>query len=285
LIDYWLKNKPGKDEIVKLEILSGGKIIRTFSSEKEEQQGDLKEQAERKDAQKDKDKPLEPKAGINRFLWDMRVFKPVLAPKAVFNEGDKSPPRVGPGAYEVRLTVGGRGQTQPFEVRPRPDGVATAADLQAQFTLLAAIRDRLSESHETVLEIRDVRAQVKELGVRAARLQKGNAFEQRSTALAAKLDLLELELTNPEIKADEDDLNYEPKLDHEWVNIAAIAASSDRRPTVACVRYYDVLKAKQDAILARWKALQAGDVAEFGRAADELKLPRVAPAPRIDRAD
>ena len=46
--------------------------------------------------------------GLNRFVWDMRVFKPTLVPKAVFNEGTKSPPKVGPGSYQVRLTAGGK---------------------------------------------------------------------------------------------------------------------------------------------------------------------------------
>ena len=283
LIDYWLKEKPKKDESVKIEILSEGKVIRSFSSEKREYEGDLVEQAEKKELDKERDKPLEPKAGVNRFLWDMRVFKPVLVPKAVFNEGEKSPPRVGPGTYEVRLTALGGSQAQGFEVRPRPDGAASTADLKAQYSLLEAIRDRLSESHGTVLEIRDVRSQVKDMGERAERQGKGDTLKKRGASLAETLTALELELTNPEIKADEDDLNYEPRLDHDWVNLAGIVASADRKPTASCVRYYDVLKGRQDAILARWKAIQAGEVAEFGRAADESKLPRVAPAPKIGR--
>jgi photosystem II stability/assembly factor-like uncharacterized protein len=283
LIDYWLKEKPQKDQIVKIEILSEGKVIRSFSSEKKEPEGDLKEQAEKKEEEKDKDKPLEPKLGVNRFLWDMRVFKPVLAPRAVFNEGDKAPPKVGPGTYQVRLSVAGKSFTQTAEVRPRPNGPATAADLKAQFALLEAIRDRLSENHEKVLAIRDLRSQVKDLGERAERLGKGDALKKRSAALAEKLSALELELTNPDIKADEDDLNYEPKLDHDWVNLAGIVASADRKPTAGSVKYYDVLKAKQDAVLARWKALLEADAADFSRAAEETKLPRVAPAPKIEK--
>ena len=283
LIDYWLKDKPKKGEVVKIEILSDGKVIRSFSSEKKEYEGDLAEQAEKKALDKERDKPLEPVAGVNRLLWDMRVFRPVLVPKAVFNEGEKAPPRVGPGAYQVRLTAGGRSQTQALEVSPRPDGVATAGDLKAQFMLLEAIRDSLSESHETVLEIRDVRAQSKDLGERAERLGQGDTLKKRAAALAEKLTGLELELTNPEIKADEDDLNFEPKLDHDWVNLAGLVASADRKPTASCVRYYDVLKARQNAVLARWKAALDGEVAEFSRAAEEAKLPRVAPAPRIEK--
>ena len=53
LVHYWLKEKPGKDENVKLEILSGDKVIRSFSSEKKEPEGDLKEQAEKKELEKE----------------------------------------------------------------------------------------------------------------------------------------------------------------------------------------------------------------------------------------
>src|SRR6185295_9590124 len=110
-----------------------------------------------------------------------------------------------------------------------------------------------SETHATVLEVRDVRAQVLDMGERAERLGKGDALKKRAKALAEKLSAVELELTNPEIKADEDDLNYEPKLDHDWVALAAVVASADRRPTKGSVEYYARLKGKLDATLARWK--------------------------------
>ena len=283
LIHYWLKEKPAKGEIVKIEILSRDKVIRTLSSEKKEPEGDLKEQAEKKELEKDKDKPLEVKQGLNRFLWDMRVFKPTLAPKAVFNEGDKAPPKVGPGKYTVRVTFGSTSFTETAEVLPHPQGPATAEDLKAQFDLLSSIRDRLSQTHETVLKIRDAREQAKDLGERADRLGKGDNLRKRAAALAEKLTAVELELTNPEIKADEDDLNYEPKLDHDWVNLAGIVASADRKPTAGSVRMYAELKAKLDGIVNEYQTLVEKDVAEFNRAAEEARLPRVAPAPKIEK--
>ena len=110
----------------------------------------------------------------------------------------------------------------------------------------------------------------------------GDALEKRAAPLAQKLTALELELTNPQIKADEDDLNYEPKLDHDFTYLAGIVASADRRPTVGSLGVYRELKAKLDAARSRFEALLAGDVAEFSRAAEELKLPRVVPAPKLD---
>ncbi len=281
IVDYWLNAKPAKGEKVTLEILAGDKVIRSFSSEKKEPEGDLKERAQREEEAGEKDKPLEPKEGVNRFVWDMRVFKPTLAPKAVFNEGEKAPPRVGPGVYKVRLTAGGRSLTEEFEVRPHPAGYAKAEDLKAQYDLLSAIRDRLSETHATVVAIRDLRTQMKDLGERADRMGKGDALKKRAAAVAEKLTAVEEKLTNPNIKSDEDDLNYEPKLDHDFTYLAGIVASADAKPTPASVAYYDLLKGRLDAIVAEYRALVGGDVAEFNRAVAEAKLPRVAPAPKI----
>lgn len=167
-------------------------------------------------------------------------------------------------------------------MRPHPDGYATAADLKAQYDLLAAIRDRLSETHSTVLKIRDARAQVKEIGERAERLGKGSELARRGKTLDEKLAAIEEKLINREIKADEDDLNYEPKLDHDWTNLAGIVASADAKPTAALVAYYDELKGRLTAILAEFQAAMAREVADFNRAVAEAGIPPVAPAPKVE---
>jgi photosystem II stability/assembly factor-like uncharacterized protein len=282
VINFWLKTKPKKDEVATLEILSGDKVIRTLTSKKEALTGDLNERTEEEQLWKDRDKPLKLHEGLNRYVWDMRVLKPTLAPKAVFNEGEKAPPKVAPGTYRVRLTVGDTSQMQTFEVRPNPSSPATSEDLKAQFDLLEAIRDDVSTAHETVMKIRDVRAQILDLGGRAERLGKGNALAKRADALVKQLTAVELELTNPNIKADEDDLNYEPKLDHDFVYLAGVVASADRRPTEGSVGLYRELKGRLDAAVGQYRALMASGVAEFSRAADELKLPRVVAAPKIE---
>ncbi len=283
VVDYWLKDAPKPNDRIQLEFLDGDTVLRSYSNHKPQQPEDLKEQAALAEEQKDRDKPLEPKAGVNRFVWDLRIMKPTLVPKAVFNEGTKNPPKIAPGTYSVRLTVGDRTYVQPIELRPHPAGYATAADLKAQHELLRAIRDRLSETHETVLEIRDTREQVDGLGARAARLGKGDALAKQASGVAQRLTAVEDQLTNPLIVADEDDLNYEPKLDHDWVYLAAIVASADAKPTPASVEYYGLLKARLDAARAEYKAILDTGVKDFNRAVAEAKIPPVAPAPKIER--
>jgi len=283
VVDYWLKDKPKEGEKVTLEFFDGDTLLRSFSNQKPPKAEDLKEQSRQDEEQKDRDKPLEPKAGVNRFVWDMRVLRPTLVPKAVFNEGTKKPPKVAPGTYKVRLTVGGKAYTETVEVKPHPAGYATAADLKAQYDLLKSIRDRLSETHEAVLKIRDVRGQVKELGDRAERLGKGDALKKQAAALADKLTAIEENLTNPQIIADEDSLIYEPKLDHDWTYLAAIVASADAKPTPSSVKYYEELKSRLAVILSEFRSLLDHDVADFNRAVQEQHIPPVAPAPKIEK--
>jgi hypothetical protein len=280
VVNYWLKEKPTEKETIKLEFLDGDTVIRTLSSEKPPKAEDLAEQAKRDEEQKDQDKPLEPKAGVNRLVWDMRILKPTLVPKAIFNEGTKAPPKVAPGTYKVRLTAGGQVSTETVEVKPHPAGFATAEGLKAQYDLLKAIRDRLSETHDAVLKIRDLRQQAKDMGDRAERLGKGDALKKRATALAEKLTVVEEKLTNPQIKSDEDDLNYEPKLDHEWTYLAALVARADVRPTASSLQYYGWLKERLDAIQAELRVVMEKEVKDFNTAVTEEKIPPVAAAPR-----
>jgi hypothetical protein len=213
----------------------------------------------------------------------MRILKPTLAPKTVFNEGTKASPKVAPGTYAVRLTANGQSLTEKLEVRPHPAGFATAQDLKQQYDLLKAIRDRLSETHTAVLKIRDVRQQAKDVAERAQRMGKGDALQKQAAALSDKLTAVEEKLTNPKIVADEDDLNYEPKLDHDWTYLAAIVASADAKPTPSSSQYYDMLKQRLDGVQGELQTILDNDLKAFNAAVAESRIPPVAAAPKIGK--
>ncbi len=279
VVDYWLKAAPRDGEKITLEFFDGSTLLRSFSSQKPAPLPDLKAEAARTEERKDQDKPLEPKVGVNRFVWDLRIFKPSLAPKTVFNEGTKKPPKVAPGNYSVRLTVNGKSWTQPIVVEPHPAGYATAADLKAQHELLRSIRDRLTETDDTIQEIREVKGELDRIGKRAARLGRGDALSKQAAAIAAKLDAVEGQLTNEQIVADEDDLNYEPKLDHDWVYLAGIVGSADAKPLASSVEYYRILARRLDAARSQFQAILDGDVKAFNQSVAAAGMPPVAAVP------
>ena len=62
-----------------------------------------------------------------------------------------------------------------------------------------------------------------------------------------------------------------------------IVASADRKPTSGSVKYYDVLKGRLEEVVAEYHTLLEHDVADFNRDVEGQKVPRIAPAPKIEK--
>jgi hypothetical protein len=280
-IYYWLKekpfDKPKGNDVLTTEILDGDTVLRNFTSEKPPEPA---EGAPPPD--EPREKPLEPKQGLNRFVWDTRMLRPQLVPKAVL-WGNTQGPKVAPGTYKVRFKKGDTALTESFEVRPHPELNVAAGDLKKQADFLRDVRDRISETHQAVLQIRDVKAQAKEIASRAEKLGKKEPVSAKAKALAEKLDAIETKLVNPKIKASQDVLNFVPALDHQFVGIATAAASADGAPRPAEVQYYADLKAKLDGVLKDLTGVFTNDLADFNAAVRDAGIPPVAVLPKGDK--
>ena len=278
---YWLKEKPpekptGKDAVT-IEILDGDVVLRTFTSEKPPEPG---EGAPPPD--ESREKPLEPKQGLNRFVWDLRMLKAQLVPKAIV-WGNTQGPKVAPGTYTVRLKKGETVLTGKIEVRPHPGLKISEADLAAQAAFLRDVRDRITETHQAVLRIRDVKAQTKEVTSRAEKLGKKEPVATKAKALTEKLTASEEKLVNPRLKSSQDILNFAPALDHQFVGVATAAGSADGAPRPAETAYYAELKAKLDAVLAEVNGVFEKDLAEFNAAVQGAGIPPVSVLPKSDK--
>ena len=116
LVSYYLKEKPGEKDVLTVEFLEGDKVLRSFTSEKKTREG---EEAGAGGppaggggpGDDDGDKPIEPKAGLNRLVWDMRIVKPSLLPEAII-WGNSQGPKVAPGTYAVRVKYAGQTLTE-----------------------------------------------------------------------------------------------------------------------------------------------------------------------------
>lgn len=103
----------------------------------------------------------EPKAtvskGLNRFVWDMRYPKvssiPGLPP-VVIN------PIAKPGNYQVRLTVDGQSQTQPFELKINPNEKYTLSETDEKGAFWMELYAKAEEGVQAVLEARAATGQV-----------------------------------------------------------------------------------------------------------------------------
>ena len=65
-----------------------------------------------------------------------------------------------PGAYTVRLNVGGKELTQTLEVRKDPNSAGTEADIREQMKMLTELRRDLDAAADVVNQIELVRGQI-----------------------------------------------------------------------------------------------------------------------------
>ena len=84
-----------------------------------------------------------------------------------------------PEEYTVKLDVDGETQTVPLRVELNPGVKTSSADLQQQFDLATKVSDRISETHETVNSMRELRKQIEALEDRNLAVQD----KSRSLAL------------------------------------------------------------------------------------------------------
>ncbi len=278
LVNYSLKEKPGEKEFVTVEFLEGDRVLRTFTSEKKSREGEEGAAAGGGGGggfgDDEGEKPIEPKAGLNRLVWDMRIVKPSLLPKAII-WGNSQGPKVAPGTYAVRVKFAGQTVTEPFEVRPNPNAGATAEDLKAQYDILREAREGLSACHDGVLQIRDIKSQVKEIGDRAEKLGKGKTLKEKGKALSDKLTAIEKKLVNPDIKSNQDVLNFEPALDHQFAGLATVVGSSDSKPTDSSPVYLKQIQSELASVQAELKAVLDKDLADFNQEVRKEEIPPV----------
>lgn len=254
VIDYFLESAPKEDEEVTLAIYdANGKLIRKFSNLK-------KEKTEQPPEWPDLMKPVElipAKAGMNRFVWNFRYESPVEIPGAFYG-GDNGPegPVALPGRYQVKITAKGASQTAPLEIILDPRVRISAEDLQKNFDLAIKTRERITELHTTVNEIRDLQAQLAILKKRAA---DSKAALDAVDALGKKIEPVEGLLIQVKMKSSEGNLRY-PNMLNEQYDSFAHEFEGDAAPNDQLLQVYDDLNQRLQTQLALWRGIMQHDV-------------------------
>jgi len=288
-VNYYLADEPSGR--AKLEILdSSGEILRTFWSEKPEEDGgpdsgggagtaDAVSGAatDDEDEAEDSDEPNIPsKAGMNQFLWNKQVKGPDVLDGAQFSLAYTGGYFVVPGTYQVRLTVGDWSQTHSFDVLKDPRQTEiTQADLQAQFDLLSQVAGKLTETHDAIRTIRSVRSQLKEIAGRVEDAGYEGDFTGDAKAIGEKLTDLESELIQVRSTAGQDPINFPPKIDDQIAYLYTYVFGAYGRPTQGAYERFGDLTAELQPHLDQLQEVLTTDVAAFNNELQQQGVPGI----------
>lgn len=281
VINYYLKTKPADKDTVTLEILdSAGKVVRKYSSEKK---NPADEQPAEAGDEFHSPKTIPVKAGVNRFVWDLRYETPTLIPGQVWDSADNPKgPLALPGEYQVRLTAEGKTLTEPLTVKLDPRVKNAPEDLSKEFDLSLKIRDEITLADETVNAMNSVKAQIAALRKRLGSSAQHKPILDAADAIEKKMKPIDGQLWQAKMKASEEDLNYPDEINDQLKGIAEFMEGSDNAPTAADYAAYADLRGKADKLIAQWKEIKSKDLAALNEQIRKANIPAIAAMPPSD---
>ncbi len=267
IVHYWLRDVPA-DDITLTFLDADGREIRSFTSRRSD--------AARDGAAAGDDEPrLTKEAGANRFVWNLRGPDATRLPDNKGRGGSiemLAAPRLPPGSYQARLTVGDRTLTQGFEVVKDPRVQATDEDLREQFAWAKRSHDLLIRLHDAVLALRDVRAQAEAWAGRIAT----PAVKDAAAALARTLTSIEGELIQVQ---SENPRMFPAKLNSRVATLVPFVEHSDAAPTAALRELTESLDLRAGMELAKLDRCLAEDVPAFNALCREAGVAAIVPKP------
>jgi photosystem II stability/assembly factor-like uncharacterized protein len=221
--------------------------------------------------------PME--VGLNRFVWDTRYPDAVRFPGMILWAEETRGPKMPPGTYQVKLTVDGKTSTQSFEIKPDPRLTTTPADYAKQLELGLKIRDKLTETHNAIIQIRDVRKQVEDLLKRAGGQPGFKVINDAGTALNKNLTAVEEALYQTKNQSSQDPLNFPIRLNNKLAALAGVVGSAEAAPTAQSYAVYDEVVTQIDAQLQKLAQIMKTDVPAFNQLVRDQNIPAVVVKP------
>jgi len=191
-------------------------------------------------------------AGTHRFVWDLHYPPPKVLGygypiSAIYGDTPRFPlgPAVLPGDYTVRLTVNGRGYSQPLTIRMDPRAPITAAGLKLQHDIGVRMNDAISRDFAALGELRHQRTLLK------AQREGAKAGEVADSVIALDSALATIE-SGPRNAA----AGNLVQLNGELAGILDTVEGADMDPTSQVVAAAADLERSLASVLARWSEIQ-----------------------------
>lgn len=262
MIHYYLKNKPDDKTEIKLALLEkDGALIKEYSTKAKEKGLQLKDLKE----------------GGNLFVWNMRYPDAKKFDGMIMWAGSLAGPKAMPGTYKVRLTVGDDSQEQEFVILKDPRSESTPEDFLAQFNFQKEIQDKVTEAHEAIIDIRDIRKQMKDFKERTKDDKEMEDVLKKASEIDSVMTKIENHLYQTKNRSRQDPLNFPIKLTNKLAHINALTDRGNFRPTKQAIAVKKELTKMINDELNKFKSIKENDLPEFNqmvreRAVDAIKI-------------
>lgn len=245
------KNKPGGAMVyynLKEELAKGTKV----TMEVYDPNGELIKEYKQK-----------PKKGLNSFNWNMMYDNAEGFEGLIMWAGTLRGPMAPPGEYTAKLTIGDRTEEQRFKLLRDPRYPSTDADLQAQFDFLIKVRDKVTETHQAIKDIRSAKEQMNQLMDKIKGDDEYKDLIDAGKELIDKMTEVEETLYQTKNQSGQDPLNYPIRLNNKLAALTGVAGSGSWRPTAQAESVRKEITGQIDTQLEKLQRIMSNDLPEF----------------------
>jgi photosystem II stability/assembly factor-like uncharacterized protein len=223
------------------------------------------------------------KPGMHRVNWNLRYpVPPDIQGGSAYDERSPRGIMALPGKYTVKLTVDGKTYTAPLTVVNDPRSKVPQADLVAEYKLATTLMDAVARDHQTVDQILELRAELKELHERLAGGPNAKGILAAMDDLDHKASVIENVLYQSNAKTNEELLNFPTELNSKIAYLEDEVDFGDGAPTMQFEEMARQYLGELDQQVELWQKLQQNELAELNRQMERQHIPvlYVAPAPK-----
>lgn len=265
ILDYYLPQDSTDSTAVRLSIYKGDQLLRSYSSKKPTTPTTWI-------GGPPKLPTLGSTKGYHRFHWDLRrAILPGV--KDVFVYGSYAGGVVPPGEYRAVLTMGDQEATTTINLLPDPNIETTAAAYQQQEAALLRIEGHLKSIHQTVGNMRKVQQQLQHHLTVLADFSQYQSLLTQGEALKDRLKAWEQELIQPQQKTFQDVINFNNKLNAEFMHLKGYVDGAQPEVTAGALERLNDLEVLWKSEKAVLNQLITEDIAAFNSSFKELQIP------------
>jgi len=221
---------------------------------------------------KEKKDKLKVENGANQFNWNMRYEDAKSFDGMILWWASMNGPKALPGAYEVHLTVDDMVQVADFQVLKDPRIETDSKGLQEQFDFLTEVRDLVSNAHNTIIEIRDVRSQLKNYTKRLTKDESTQSLFDKAASIDSMMTVIENELYQTKNQSRQDPLNFPIKLTNKLGHLNSLVQGGDYPPTLQAIEVKNVLSKEINHQIELFETIKNEQLPIFNKMVKEAQI-------------
>ena len=197
----------------------------------------------------------------NSFVWNMRYDDAKGFDGLIMWAASLRGPIASPGKYYVKLTVNEKSEEQSFNILKDPRSNSTDEDLKEQFDFLLSVRDKVSDIHQTIIDIRSSRSQLIDLKSKIS--DKYPDMENSISDVISRITLIEEKLYQTKNRSGQDPLNFPIRLNNKLAHLTSVASVGNFKPTDQMYNVRDELIGLIDKELKMWEDIKENDLVKL----------------------